>query len=410
MRFPIKKMAAGAALFVLAGYLLISGAAIPTQRAFVMNGLVFGAILVDRLRISMRICALAAAAVLLLDPASVVGVSFQMSFGAVVALIAVYESFGMRIGRAVRGGMPGGRVLRYCAGIAVTTIVATLGTLPFSIYHFHHLALYSTIANVLAVPLSAVWTLPWGVVACLLMPFGLERLALVPMGWGIDVTIWIAGHVSGLPGNVWPMPRLPIAGLLLISAGGLWLALWRQRWRRWGLVGIAAGLATLFLTRPPDIVLANGGHFLAVNGGAGSYYVRPERGEPIARSFLASETGATLLRWPEGEDAAGGLSCKDDLCTFAAHGRHVAILLGEDALPLDCAAFDAIVAQVKAGFHCRARMPVVDRIDSWRLGAVALWLDEDGVTLESANEARGARPWVPQRQRKGFTTAAGAFR
>ena len=68
-------------------YLMISGAAIPTQRAFVMTGVVFVAVLIDRLRISMRICALAALVVLTLDPASLVGVSFQMSFGAVVALV-----------------------------------------------------------------------------------------------------------------------------------------------------------------------------------------------------------------------------------------------------------------------------------------------------------------------------------
>jgi len=40
-------------------------------------------------------------------------------------------------------------------------------------------------------------------------------------------------------------------------------------------------------------------------------------------------------------------------------------------------------------------MPVIDRIDSWRRGAVALWLDTDGVTVESVNENRGDRPWVP---------------
>ena len=31
----------------------------------------------------------------------------------------------------------------------------------------------------------------------------------------------------------------------------------------------------------------------------------------------------------------------------------------------------------------------------WRRGAVALWLDEDRITIESANESRGDRPWVP---------------
>src|SRR6516164_8924969 len=45
LRYPIKKIAAGVTLVVLTCYLLISGAAIPTERAFVMNGIVFAAIL-----------------------------------------------------------------------------------------------------------------------------------------------------------------------------------------------------------------------------------------------------------------------------------------------------------------------------------------------------------------------------
>jgi len=120
---------------VLFCYLLISGAAVPTQRAFVMNGLVFGAIIIDRLRISMRVCTIAAAIVLAMDPSVLVGVSFQMSFGAVVALIAVYETYGARLGRLLHGRSMIGKVLGYCAGVVVTTVVVTLGTYPYSIYH-----------------------------------------------------------------------------------------------------------------------------------------------------------------------------------------------------------------------------------------------------------------------------------
>ena len=377
-------------------YLLLSGAAIPTERAFVMNGIVFGAILIDRLRLSMRICALAAAFVLVIDPASLAGVSFQMSFGAVVALIAVYETWGARLGHLLHRGSFAHRALGYCIGIAVTTVVATLGTLPFSIYHFHRLDLYSPLANVLAVPLSAMWTLPWGVVTCLLMPFGLERLALVPMGWGIDLTIGVAKWVSALPGNVWLMPRLPTAGLAVVALGGCWLCLWQGSWRRWGLLGIAAGMATMLLTRPPDIILADFGRFLAVQAPGGNYHVAGT-GEKLNRSFLVGETGAALLPWSAADSGAtDGLDCAAaGRCFYAAGGRRVALVTAESGLPVLCYTVDAIVAQVPAGFACRSRIPVVDRIDVWRYGAVALWLDKDGVTVESANGSRGDRPWVP---------------
>jgi competence protein ComEC len=271
LRYPIKKIAAVATLAVLFCYLIISGAAIPTERAFVMNGIVFAAILIDRLRLSMRICALAAMVVLLLDPASLVGVSFQMSFGAVVALVAIYETWGMRLAYLFHSGSLARKALGYCGAVAVTTLVATVGTEPFAIHHFHRLVLYSPLANVIAVPISAMWTLPWGVLGCLLMPFGLEKLALVPMGWGIDATIAVAQWVAGLPGNVWSMPRLPTAGVVLVAVGGCWLCLWQGRWRRWGTVGIAAGMATMLLTRPPDLILADFGRFLAAREPDGDY-------------------------------------------------------------------------------------------------------------------------------------------
>ncbi len=376
-------------------YLMLSGAAIPTERAFVMNGIVFAAILIDRLRISMRICAIAAAVVLLLQPESLAGVSFQMSFGAVVALIAVYETYGSSLGRLLHRGSFARRALGYAAGVAVTTIVVTLGTDPFSIYHFHKIVFYSPLANVVAVPISALWTLPCGVIACLLMPFGLERLALVPMGWGIDATIWVAEHVSTLPGNVWQTPRLPVWGLALVAFGGLWLCLWQGRWRRWGVIGIAAGMATIFLTRPPDIVIADFGRFVAARAADGNYYVLGGNEERITKSLFAEETGTELLPWPAPGASADPLSCAEGSCLYAARGKRVAIVADERGLPSGCDTVDAIVSQVPAGFACRNRITVVDRIDNWRRGAVALWLDPGGIAVSGANDSRGARPWVP---------------
>jgi competence protein ComEC len=396
LRYPIKKIAAVVTLIVLLCYLMISGAAIPTERAFVMNGIVFAAIVIDRLRISMRICALAALAVLLLDPASLVGVSFQMSFGAVVALIAVYETWGKQLSERFHRGSWARKFLGYFAAVAVATLVATVGTEPFAIYHFHHLVLYSPLANVIAVPISATWTLPWGTVACLLMPFGLEKLALVPMGWGIDVTIWVAQWVAALPGNVWHMPRLPTAGAVLVALGGCWLCLWQGRWRRWGMLGIATGMATMLLTRPPDIVLGDLGRLLAARTADGSYVVA-DTAEEITRSFLRQETGAALLSWPAtGAVSDGRLDCVTrDRCTYTAQGKRVALVTSETGAAVECSSADAIVAQVPAGFRCRSWIPVADRIDSWRQGAIALWLDPAGITVESANQSRGDRPWVP---------------
>src|SRR6185312_14054950 len=103
-----------------------------------------------------------------------------------------------------------------------------------------------------------------------------------------------------------------------------------------------------------------------------------------------------LLPWPAAAGASGDIiSCGDASCTYSARGRRVAIVSEEKGLPAGCDAFDAIVSQVPAGFACRRRIPVVDRIDTWRRGAVALWLDADRIAIVGANDSRGDRPWVP---------------
>lgn len=67
-----------------------------------MTAIVLGAVMVDRRAISIRLVAVAATVVLLVHPESLLGASFQMSFAAVVALIAAYEAAGARFAEGRR--------------------------------------------------------------------------------------------------------------------------------------------------------------------------------------------------------------------------------------------------------------------------------------------------------------------
>ena len=78
LRWPIKKWAAAVALVGAVGYLLLAGAPVPTQRAFMMTAVVLAGVLLDRETLSLHLVAWAAAAVLLLAPESLIGPSFQL--------------------------------------------------------------------------------------------------------------------------------------------------------------------------------------------------------------------------------------------------------------------------------------------------------------------------------------------
>ncbi len=291
LRYPIKKWTALAAMAGGGGYLLLVGATVPAQRAFVMVLLVLLAVLLDRTAISLRLVAWAAFAVLAVAPQSLLGASFQMSFAAVVALVATYEYAArkgwFRIGASV-GGLPqpgtpspGAAWIRragiYLASVLLTSVIATLATAPFAIYNFNRVAWYGLAANMIAVPLTGLWIMPWALMAFILMPFGLEPLAVIPMGWGVSGVIAVAETVSSWPGAVSPVEALPMAGLTLVAAGGLWLCIWRRPWRLAGLVAIAAGMFSLAIVRPPDVLVSGDAKLLGIRSAEGELWVSSGR-------------------------------------------------------------------------------------------------------------------------------------
>ena len=304
LRHPIKKWAASVALAGAFGYLLLTGATVPTQRAFLMVALVLVAVLTDRSAFSMRTVALAAMAILVLRPESLLSVSFQMSFAAVVALIATYETLGARFAGWRRSAAWPRRVLLYLLGVGLTTVVASLATMPFAAYHFNQVAHYGLAANLLAVPLTALWIMPWGVATYVLLPFGLEALALAPMGWGIEAVVGIAETVAAWSGSISRLVAPAPAALALVSLGGLWLCLWVGRWRLWGVAAICDGLLIGLAARPPDILIDGRGDVAEVRDGAGGLRLSSAR----ANGFR-TETWLRRLsvpaRWPTAPGATG---------------------------------------------------------------------------------------------------------
>ena len=395
LRYPTKKWAAAGALLVIFLYMLLSGATVPSRRAFVMTGLVLLAVIVDRLSLSARAIAFAALFIMLMTPEAAAGVSFQMSFAAVAALVAFYEA--MR-GRLVDWHRHAGALRRfglYLLGIAFTTVVTTVATMPFTIYHFNRFALYSVVANALAVPITGFWIIPWALIACVLMPFGAEKLALAPMGWGIDGVEAIADGVTSWPGAVVSLPSMPAAGLAVIALGGLWLCIWTRRWRWLGLAPMAAGYLSLLLVRPPDLLVASEGRLVAVRAADGSYLVSRPRAERFTQQTWAQRSAAGPAgAWPaSGSSPDGRLTCTRASCIYRRSGHSVVLIREPAALATSCVGADLVVSPVPAGELCQAPR-IIDSLATQKAGAHAVWLDPDRISVETVLDWRGERRWT----------------
>jgi competence protein ComEC len=356
---PIRKWAASAALLVVTFYLALSGGGAATLRAYVMAVIMFAAMLVDRPAISMRNLAIAAFVVLALEPESVTEPGFQMSFAAVAALIAGWEAWSerRRLNLVDDNALPGlwaGRWLaRAALGVALTTLIAGAATAPFAAYHFERVASYSLLGNLLAAPLVSAIIMPFGLLTLVLMPFGLEALPLYVMARGIEALLAASDFVAELPGAELSAPPMTPLTLLMITAGMLWLCLWRRRWRLLGVPLIGLGLLLIpALNDLPDVLVAPDGRTVAVRDAEGVLRVSGSRdGSYTVEQFFDEEPGPP----PAGAELREGVRCDALACVLAGvRDVEVSHVLDAGAFPEDCGRADVVVTALTAPRDCGA--------------------------------------------------------
>ncbi len=401
LRVDAKKIAAVISLGVALFYTALAGAPVPAQRACAMAAFALLAILLDRTALSLRLVAWSAMIVLVLAPESLTGASLQMSFAAVIALIAAWEA-GAEWRRRLHDRADSmrhrwlWRVASMTGASLATTLIASIATGAFAAYHFNRVSLLGVVANMVGVPLTGLWIMPWGLLAMLLMPFGLEQWALVPMGWGIEGLNGIALYVAAWPETASRVASMPGISLWLLTAGGLWLCLWRRRWRLAGLP-VAIGGLMLGAGPMPDLLMSEDGRVLGLRDHNGIVHVASVRTDRFVSEAWARRSGQDgARRWTvSAEEQGAGLGCEAGLCRWRKGPWRVAMVSEERRLAEACASSDIVLSTVDAQGRCRGPRLVIDRRDAWREGAQALWLDELGLRRETANARRGDRPWVP---------------
>ncbi|MEM9043249.1 MAG: ComEC/Rec2 family competence protein [Pseudomonadota bacterium] len=331
---PSKKIAAGAALVVALGYLMLSGATVATQRAFVMVSVALIAVLFDRPAITLRALAVAALIILLIRPISLIEPGFQMSFAATCALVAGYEAVRDYLRRDWEDRQTQRRSLQakmlrtvgvYFGGLIFTTILAGFATAPFAAYHFNRTAPYGLLANLAAVPVMGLVVAPSALGAALLSPFGWAQPAMAMLGQGISVILSVAHWVAALPGAVGYVPAFPASILVAVTLGGLWLSFWRGPWRLLGLSGfVLAGIVYLQPVPRPEVLVAPGGGLTGAIGAEGRAIDHETTRKFIASNWLRRDGDAALQ--PEAAARPGVSRGREATTAYLSNGWKVVVI------------------------------------------------------------------------------------
>ena len=398
LRWRLPLVAAGAGAAAAIGYTWLTGAEVPTIRSCLAALLVLLALSLGREAITLRLVAAGALVVLLLWPEALAGPSFQLSFAAVTAIVALHESPRMKrwFGRREEGR--GRRLLRGLGSLLVTGVAVELALMPIALYHFHQAGLYGALANIVAIPLTTFVIMPVEALALLFDVAGLGA----PFWWfaahALDLLLLLARATAHAPGAVAALPAMPGGAFALMVFGGLWIALWRTRLRWAGAAPLALGAVWALLTPAPDLLVTGDGRHLAIRMGDGSMALLRDRAGDYTRSMLSENGGV--------DDAlvalAGqpGVRCSPDLCliehraggrTWRIAATRSAYLVPWRAMIELCRAADIVVSDRRLPQGCTPRWLKLDREMLARTGGIAVTFGSARVvTVRGA----GTHPWI----------------
>jgi competence protein ComEC len=400
LRVSGKKVAASVGLLAVSGYLLLSGAPPPAERAAITAAVAFAAILVDRQAISLHALALAAMVVLFLQPEAITEPGFQMSFAATAALVALAEAWPRPI-REIDVPWPihlFQTAVTWTAASLAVSFVAGLATGPFAMQHFNRVSTWGLIANLLVAPISSFLMMPGLALGAALTPFGLGQAPLEVAGFAIELMNTIARTAANAPQAQLVVASAPAWTLPAAFFGLLWICLWKGP-LRWA--GAPLALAVLLTPRPPapDVWIAADGAAVAVRLGRTALLLRPDV-KLFGAELWARRRGLAPISDESVRDAryqCDTWSCAPEPASPVrlATAWNVRRPLAPGRLEDLCATADIVILRVAdPGPSCAAPL-VLTGADFRQGGSAELYRSANGDwKIVWAQSLRGRRPWT----------------
>jgi competence protein ComEC len=408
-RYPIKKWAAAAAIFGAICYDILTGSRVGTERALVMTTILLAAVLVDRQSLSMRNLAIAAGLVIAIEPEALLDASFQLSFAAVAALVAVYEAraaFAAQRQKTEFGRAPLAITSAWKEHVAVlreklahgpaalifATFCATSATASFMAYDFHEFSPYVLIGNPLTLLIIEIFAVPGALIGTLLYPLGLDGFVWHYVGAGIGFILWAARLIGSMPGATLHLSAFASWAIVFLTLAVLSAVIWRSALLRMTAIPLAViGIYGAASGPTFDIAVAATGDTLAVRGADGRLSVLGRSPSLYsAEQWLSADADERDPHEAIDRSACDRIGCVGIL----PDGRAVSMVIDRTAFAEDCRRADIVVTPLYAPPGCAASL-VIDREKLRETGAVTLAAHGTSWAMTTARGADEDRPWSP---------------
>ena len=400
LRYPIKAWAALVAMVGSTLYDIATGSRVGTERALMMTLIVLGAVVLNRRALTMRNLAFACFGIVAFEPEAILGVSFQLSFAAVAALIAVMEA---RLARAEAGPDPfvpqRGRarearlfhLLEKPVALLTATLCATSATASFMAYHFHDLSPYVLVGNPMTLAVIEFFAVPGALLGTMLYPLGLDAWVWLYVGQGIRFILWFARLLAGAPGSTLHVRAFAPYALPFLSLAVLSAVLWRSWWFRASAIPfLIVGLIGAFHGPRYDVIIAPSGDQVAARDPDGRLFVIGKRYNAFAAEqwFAADADGRDPATTRDTENLCDRLGCAVEL----AQGGALSIVFDRAAFAEDCARAALVISPLTAPKFCDG---AYDERRLTTTGAVGLTWDGAHYVATTDRAATDERPWQP---------------
>ena len=169
-------------LFSLWGYTLVAGMPVSLVRAALMLSVITITTLMQYRTDPLHPLALSVIIILLVEPAQVFSISFQLSYAAVLFLLLLWAPVNKLFPKQ-----------NWVIKLFAVSCIATLGTMPLTLYYFHQLPLLGPLLSLILIPLTTL--IIWMTLATILLP-------VAPFGWTLNLMVSLQEKILTYAGNI----------------------------------------------------------------------------------------------------------------------------------------------------------------------------------------------------------------